>query len=408
MNSGSGSTNPPEGGLAPAEPKALIGNVKNVAHQAPNWLFDFGTYELAIVEFDDQGICHDAAQMHGLADKMKELSARREDIIIIVFAHGWKHDARSDDSNLRDFRTKVLERVVDYEKHQAAAQQPQHAPRPVLGVFIGWRGMSLYDSRFQFLENITFWTRQSAGRRVAAGSVRELFGHLRNYHRNRSDDNGEPLFVIVGHSFGGMIVYSALAQALIETAATPDVPPTLADLVLLVNPAIEAARYLPIHALTGEPQQSTQEPQPPLFVCVTAKNDYATRWAFPVGNWFSSFMQYIFADSGKKEKDKRQREAIRNTIGHVPWLKTHDLAAANPKSSTDVDFTLSPPAPDLLSPLRFWVVQATPEVVNHHSEIFGDRFLYFVARLVFRHADKTKGRSTGAAAEAQALGHDSP
>jgi pimeloyl-ACP methyl ester carboxylesterase len=406
MNSGSGSTNSPEGGLAPVEPKALIGYVKNVAHQAPKWLFDFGTYELAIVEFDDQGICHDAVQMRGLRDKMIELGDRGEDIIIVVFAHGWKHDARTDDSNICDFRTKVLERVVEYEKQQAAAQN--HIPRPVLGVFIGWRGMSLYDSRLQWLENITFWTRQSAGRRVAAGSVRELAGHLRNYHRKRKDDKGEPLFVVVGHSFGGMIVYSALAQALIEAAATPKIPPTLADLVLLVNPAIEAARYLPIHALAGETQQKTPDPQPPIFVCVTARNDYATRWAFPLGNWFSSFMQYIFASSGQKEKDKRQREAIRNTIGHVPWLKTHDLAAANPQSRTDVNFTLSPPADDLLSPMRFWVVQATPEVVNHHSEIFGDRFLYFVARLVFRHADKTKGRSASAEAEAHALGQNLP
>ncbi len=405
MSSGNGNTISPQGGLAPIERKTTIGYVKNVAHQAPEWLFDFGTYEVAIVEFDDQGICHDAAQMRGLADKMSNCD---EDIIIVVFAHGWKHDARTDDSNLRDFRTKVLERIVEYEKQQAETQQPPHKPRPVLGVFIAWRGMSLYDTRFQILENITFWTRQSAGRRVAAGSVRELSGHLRNYHRKRKAAQGSPLFVIVGHSFGGMIVYSALAQSLIEAAATPDVPPLLADLVLLVNPAIEAARYLPIHALAGQSQQNTQKLQPPVFVCVTAKNDYATRWAFPAGNWFSSFMQYIFASSGQKEKDKRQREAIRNTIGHVAWLKTHDLVADPSAPGENASFTLSPPADGFLSPAKFWVVQATPEVVNGHSGIFKDRFLYFVACLVFRHADETKGRSPSAALRAHALGQTLP
>jgi pimeloyl-ACP methyl ester carboxylesterase len=158
-------------------------------------------------------------------------------------------------------------------------------------------GACRYDNRFQFLENITFWTRQSAGRRVAAGSVRELFGHLRYYHRKRKEAKGKPLFVVVGHSFGGMIVYSALAQSLVEAAATPEVPPTLADLVLLVNPAIEAARYLPIHSLVSEQRQrgEARVPAPPLFVCVTARNDWATRFAFRIGNLYSSLVQILFA-----------------------------------------------------------------------------------------------------------------
>jgi hypothetical protein len=49
-----------------------------------------------------------------------------------------------------------------------------------------------------------------------------------------------PLLVIVGHSFGGMIVYSALAQSLIEAASTnkPHISTRFADLVLLVNPGL--------------------------------------------------------------------------------------------------------------------------------------------------------------------------
>ena len=44
--------------------------------------------------------------------------------------------------------------------------------------------------------------------------------------------------MIVGHSFGGMIVFSALAQSLIEAASAPvgRLTPGFADLVLLVNP----------------------------------------------------------------------------------------------------------------------------------------------------------------------------
>jgi hypothetical protein len=203
-----------------------------------------------------------------------------------------------------------------------------------------------------------------------------------------------------------MIVYSALAQSLVEAAATPEVPPTLADLVLLVNPAIEAARYLPIHSLVSEQRQrgEARVPTPPLFVCVTARNDWATRFAFRIGNLYSSLVQILL----RSAKDWRQSEAVRNTIGHVFWLKTHELAADPSGTDANASFKLSPPADDVLSRTPFWVVQATPEVIDGHSGIFKDRFLYFVACLVFRHADETTGRSPSARLRAHALGQTLP
>jgi alpha-beta hydrolase superfamily lysophospholipase len=146
--------------------------------------------------------------------------------------------------------------------------------------------MSLYD-RYGVLENLTFWDRQDAGRRIAVGSVRELFGRFRHYRNRRRDMGSAPLLIIVGHSFGGMVVYSALAQSLIEAASTitPHVSTRFADLVLLANPAFEAARYLPIYDLLKERMEANRVvEQPPVFVCATATNDWATGIAFPIGN----------------------------------------------------------------------------------------------------------------------------
>jgi pimeloyl-ACP methyl ester carboxylesterase len=372
-------------GLAPVEPRSMIGIIGNVAHQEPNWLFSFPTYELAIIEFDDQGPCHDRTQLRGLAKKLSDLDENAKDAIIIVFAHGWKHDTRSDDDNLAHF-THVLEQAVYYEEQQAKNQTPPQPPRSVLGVFIGWRGMSLYDDYFHVLENVTFWDRQEAGRRVATGSVRELFGYLHQYRKNRKDKGGDPLVVIVGHSFGGMIVYSALAQSLIEAAATPfgKVTPSLADLVLLVNPAFEAARYLPVQALVDERQGSREAvQQPPVFVCATAQNDWATRFAFPLGNALSLLTE--------KWKNRQERQAILHTVGHLSWMKTHDLAAGSGADAAAA-YTLSPPAQGKMSTTPFWVVRAKPEVINGHGGIFGTRFLTFVADLVFAHEDDTARR----------------
>ena len=184
--------------------------------------------------------------------------------------------------------------------------------------------MSFYD-QFGILDNLTFWDRQEAGRRVAVGSVRELFGRFRHYRNRRKDAGGAPLLVIVGHSFGGMIVYSALAQSLIEaaTATTSVVSPRFADLVLLVNPAVEAARYLPIYDLVQvRMSQKMGTDQPPVFVCATAANDWATGLAFPFGNACSLVTE--------RYRGWQERQAMVNTIGHLQWMKTHDLVGPRP------------------------------------------------------------------------------
>ena len=360
------------GALAPAARRKALGIVPNTAHQAPHGLFNFGIYELAVVEFDDQGRCYARAQMEAVGARIGNWMTVERDAIIVVFVHGWKHDARTDDANLLSFQ-EVLEKTVKLEADQSS--RIGVAARSVLGVFVGWRGMSLFD-RFGLSDNLTFWDRQEAGRRVSTGSVRELLGRFRHYHNHRKDKGGAPLFIVVGHSFGGMIVYSALAQSLIEAASVPadEVTPRFADLVLLVNPAIEGARYLPIYDLTQvRTFAGRTSAQPPVFICATASNDWATGLAFPIGNAFSLLTESYL--------DRRERQAMINTIGHLPWLKTHDL-------SSDIGpagYALTPSPAATQHP--FWVVGATPDVINGHDGIFGDRFLKFVADRVFEHVE---------------------
>ena len=367
---------PADAQLSDPPTRGLLGIIGNEPHQSEG-LFDFKDYQLAIVEFDDQGRCYLRRQMQEAADWLAAHSDT--DAIIVVFAHGWKHDARSDDSNLASFQG-VLQDTVEREK----SEQPS-SPRPILGVFVGWRGTSLYD-RLGVLENLTFWDRQDAGRKVAVGSVRELFGRFRHYRNHRLDKGGAPLLVIVGHSFGGMIVYSALAQSLIEAASdtAPEVATRFADLVLLVNPAFEAVRYLPIYDLLKERTDANRVvEQPPVFVCATATNDWATGIAFPIGNAYC-----LLTESWRGIEE---RQAMINTVGHLDWMTTHDLKTidANP------GFELTPRKSGPQQP--YWVVSAAPEVIDGHNGIFQAPFLRFVADLVFRHVSNSLQRRGGAA-----------
>jgi pimeloyl-ACP methyl ester carboxylesterase len=97
----------------------------------------------------------------------------------------------------------VLQQTADAE---AAVGSNRH----VIGIFVGWRGLSFYAG---WLTNLTFWNRKTAALRVALGSVRELFARLRRFRESHDSDS---TLVIVGHSFGGLVVFSALAQSLVE------------------------------------------------------------------------------------------------------------------------------------------------------------------------------------------------
>ncbi len=85
-----------------------------------------------------------------------------------MFVHGWRHNGRSDDSNLESFRELLTQTSLDA------------AGRPVFGVFVAWRGLSWYGPDFLPVDYATFWTRKEAALRVALGSVRELFGSCEN------------------------------------------------------------------------------------------------------------------------------------------------------------------------------------------------------------------------------------
>jgi hypothetical protein len=346
------------------------------------------SYELAVVEFDDQGRCYDRGQMDAVAQRLEALAPEDqqggEDAILIAFVHGWTHDARSDDDNLSAFRV-LLSETVEYEK---SATAPGAKPRPVLGVFVGWRGLSDYGLG-DAVADATFWGRQAAGQRVAVGSVRELFGRLRHYRNRRRKRGGNPLLVIVGHSFGGMIVFSALAQSLIEAASAPvgRLTPEFADLVLLVNPAIEAAPYVPIYDLvTSAAFKARTTKQLPVFICGQADNDQPVGMVFPLSNAGHAVDEATIGDL--------EKWCVRHALGFVPDFRTHTLAGP----TADKPFVLDPPGTAQANP--FWVAGAAKEVIDGHGGIWQTPFLQFIASLVFQHVRASKRGPAGAATPA--------
>ncbi len=189
-------------------------------------------YDLLFVEFDDQGRPFAPDAIDRVMTHLGAVSAGA-DPFVILFVHGWKHGAQATDDNVLSLR-----RVLHAAAHSEQIRPSGGRPRRVVGVYVGWRGLTLHW--LGLLQNVTFWGRKEAALRVALGSVREVFARLR---RLRLSADGVRL-AIIGHSFGGLIVYSALAEYLVESVAEPegdlDLVAPFGDLTILVNPAFEA------------------------------------------------------------------------------------------------------------------------------------------------------------------------
>lgn len=363
--------------LAPKEEHGAIDILANKPHQKSLGFMKASNFQLGIVEFDDQGRCYDRDQLDKISARIEELRFIEKDVILLVFVHGWKHDARSEDANLTSFR-QILKRTSIHEITCAGVERA----RLVMGIFVGWRGLTAHGAG-DFGADTTFWGRQDAAHRVATGSVRELFGRLRHYRNSRLKGGGSPLLVLAGHSFGGMIVFSALAQSLIEAASLPEehIVPGFADLVLLVNPAIEGARYLPIFDLIESATfRARTDTQLPVFICIQAENDQPVGTWFPVGNFKNRLEEATIGDLEKR--------CVTHAIGFIVEYRTHQIAGP----SGGNPFALTPSEIRQRNP--YWIVSANKEVIDNHGGIWQDPFVSFLGAVLFQHVNLSRESGT--------------
>jgi len=143
-------------------------------------------------------------------------------------------------------------------------------------------------------------------------------------HCNQPPARGDQVkVVLVGHSFGGLILYNAISASLIETMTRAfdsnddDRRPywRFADLAVLINPAFEATRYAPLQRIAANADYSRYEP--PLLVTVTSTTDSATGFWFKLGRSINTAFE--------SHADNDETAANRETVGHHALYLTHRL-----------------------------------------------------------------------------------
>jgi len=126
--------------------------------------------------------------------------------------------------------------------------------------------------------------------------------------------------IIIGHSFGGAAVYTAISEIVteryVDTVERGEPLKPLGDQVILLNPAFEASRFYDLYQLAISTGQYPTNQRPVLSV-FTSKGDWATHDAFPIGRFFSTIFE--------KNRDQQERAANRDAVGWFEPFVTHDL-----------------------------------------------------------------------------------
>src|SRR5204863_4887255 len=193
--------------------------------------------------------------------------------LVITYVHGWQNNVQSGD--VKNFES-LLARL---NRAPAINDVGFH----VVGVYLGWRGKL---TAVPVLKEISFWNRKATAERLASNydcydAIASISEAARKNHGTRQ------YTVLLGHSFGGLIVERSVAHAInAEIHGHADADRSMpADLVIVVNPAADSilARQM-IAALYSRKTEGTR----PLFVSITSTGDWATGTVFPIGTGLAS------------------------------------------------------------------------------------------------------------------------
>ena len=287
--------------------------------------------------------------------------------LTLLYVHGWKHDASDTDSDLVAFKklVKILDKRYRDEKQ-------------VLGVYVTWNALNGWG----IFDNLSFWSKKRIADRISQSAVVTKIIASIGAMRQRDEKRFDQL-IVIGHSFGARMVFSAMSQPLVAAVARShpgarhnryEVIPGSADAIILLNPAFEASLYTALEGFCRETEKFSDY-QPPLLVSISTDNDGATRNLFPIGQWLAMF----------------RTEAEKTTLGNFGRYRTHTLTA----DSTDCPNTefealsegfaaaelclTRDQVPSHANGKRcehnpFLVAGTTEKVINGHNGIWGKKF----------------------------------
>ena len=204
-------------------------------------------YRLAFIEFDEQGDFWDRDQLRKAVRAVRDAG---RPVLLVTYIHGWQNSANARDAaDVGQFRGLLARLTADRTVQDSNLQ--------VFGVYLGWRGRvvhrvnPLVDAATWLPKQASFYSRKNAATRISSSTpiTEAIFTLIKTARR---ETPGISRCVVIGHSFGALVLEKALSQALVGTwlYEEPPVPGATrargsrvfkpADLILLVNSAAES------------------------------------------------------------------------------------------------------------------------------------------------------------------------
>lgn len=309
---------------------------------------------IAYLELDDQGALMERQDAMHIFREIRTLA--NGTVAMVAYAHGWHHNADPMDENVRQFKKMLV--------HLDAGINVPTVHRRVIGIYIGWRGKA---SSWEPTRTLSFWSRKNASLRIGNEGVVEIVSELSSIRNDSNLEKREACkctgpensLVIAGHSFGAQMILTGTKHLLMQELVTNQAPaqskfdaqaerdavrvsvnapetPAIADLLVLVNPAVETTRIQPL--LDRSRQFFFRDGQLPELAVFLSQNDRATGWAFPAGRFFSTaFKRYRtvnvpdYSTSGPHpdQQEIGQKALDMTGIGHLRLSQTHALGLSD-------------------------------------------------------------------------------
>jgi hypothetical protein len=393
----------------------------------------FETFDVGIIEFKEHGGLWSQEQRDLVIDEIRRLANSRG-VTLVVYAHGWHHSARWNDTNLVSFR-RVLRFLAKRPVGMRCKPLADGPSSRVVGVYIGWRGESI---PVPGLNLTTIWSRKRIAQRIGGPATDHEENNVRAGRQDpseltaillkleevrakanetaRTDNRPFSSLTITGHSLGGALLLSAMQQIVFKKTIDHPQPiePTelrrIGDAVILLNPAVEARRYKSFRAEAAA-KTFDGKTQRPILLVMSSAGDWPNKIALRVARFFVTV-----ATPARWPEWHDSTTALGFSRADI----THRLDANNETELvSDLDKLKPAPYPDGLSdeildpgkfdlnPTRrfgenltltnirtkenspFMIINSDKKVIKDHNDIFSAGVLSFVVPFV--RASERKG-----------------
>ncbi len=274
-------------------------------------------YTLGFVEFDDDGRFYDQRQSDAV---LAWLQDSQQPQYVVLYTDGWHHNAKDSDNNVRRFKESLRDIKL---------RNPHYR---VVGIYLGWRGETVETP---WLRALTFWERRSVSERLGQKQFLDFLLYVEAVVKHDADPDNRLL--TIGHSLGASVILNALQPVWLQRLQQGRGDQArFGDMVLLVNPAVEARRFADLRAAirraaaTNHPMHTN-----PILVVASSEADNITKNMFTYSRAVPAWFESVFDPLEQVDMHgATQWDLAATAVGHFRSFITHRLEATDTASTS--------------------------------------------------------------------------